>query len=1109
RAIERRTYSHELRTNAFTDIEAFFDYLKAHQPQVWNTVQDYPDGLKEAAFFAANRNFGWFNVIMHHAHENHQGGTIPTPELLRRFAETGKGKKSVFQIEAIGEYQIEQDSSKGQIEELMYGLLPKRIGAQISQQEATTLLEKRATGRHLFTGVVEVKSPEPHRITTQFVKSNFENEGGSVMVLPGESRFDLRVVMDSLKSYSTISLEGDQREHLLICESLAEFTAQLEGLSPYGAQANQIAPILHGMLIDSSNLVKDGDEPIRYLAPAFSFLSRFHRLNRVRIGEDGYLTESSKNTKLEEAFRDLQKDSQRWPLVLLQGIANEIERDNAPVVSERINGCKLPAIAFKSSVEDFDLAGDESIVALYGTEGSLEQIDQDLNHLAGKRPAEPVLLVLERDEQQVREEQIRERLSRTVPKMASRVVIVNLTKYLAENLARFGLLEDAFSKNDLKTSQFHAALARARDRICELVSNWHVEVLEREGLLLAPLFYGSKVGDDQLAIFARGYGAMLGGMAYQDVCQEGAVFDKQGRDEFKKLVERQVDPSARFKDEHGNAPLLSLISKPGAEEIAELPRQLLALVRHARVSTSIRSLEKQFFFQRPRKKDVAIKPSDIVRHLVGILVHLGLLEKDDDKVSRVSKNSLESRIDGASSWIDGQFEQGANQIKKIHSDEGQKLVDLKGKEARQSLKDVRKSLDSLHLDFVNKAWADLNRESGDEMPVFESQMRAALGVIAKAKRTLEQVYDPDRFSTFPYTPDTLHEFQQLQGTSEYPLWKRLKVLGGFYRELDAERNELLKQIKDIRADVDARIPDLADGPDAGRPALPTQALKMPLEMLEQELDFDSLRPNKTIAVGGSSISIRSLGYKIVDGKYAEARDRLMEIKAELNDPGKLVKNFMGCLESWENLKQRVKVVKDGLKAQEVFYADAPDDVKTRTGLKALLTKVDDLDDEVNAGGIRQRVDEADAAGAPNERLVEKLIQHLRELDDAPRVYQEKIEELEGQTVPVLTELYQQRNSDLIRAYSHICRRKGDAIPAWPEKKKNSYAATEAQFDDLVSTMRSGGESFFAQTKDTSFDDYINLLKMQEASEHIDWQSDEFRHHRDNLLELNLLELRLI
>ena len=49
-AIRRRTSWHELNTNSFNDVEAFFRYLRDHRPLVASSISTYPEGLKRLLF---------------------------------------------------------------------------------------------------------------------------------------------------------------------------------------------------------------------------------------------------------------------------------------------------------------------------------------------------------------------------------------------------------------------------------------------------------------------------------------------------------------------------------------------------------------------------------------------------------------------------------------------------------------------------------------------------------------------------------------------------------------------------------------------------------------------------------------------------------------------------------------------------------------------------------------------------------------------------------------------------------------------------------------------------------------------------------------------------
>jgi hypothetical protein len=1103
RAIERRTQRHELRTNAFTDVEAFFDYLRQHRQPVWDAIKNYPPGLKEAAFFAANRNFGWFNVIMHDVHNNKPGENVPVHELMRRFATTGQGQDVVFDSVRISEYNLKQDGDQGLVEEFMYGLLPKAIGTAIDLPKSERLLDKRdSSDKALFTRVLEINPPEAHRITSQFTRSGFENEREAIMVLPGESRFDLKLILESLRAYSAIALPVERRDHLLVCETLAEFTAQMKALSPYAEQAEHFSPILHGLLTDPACQVPIGGAPTTYIGPSFQFLSRFHRLNRVRVAEEGYLTESRKNTVLQEAFHDLSKDRDRSARVLLSGIANVIEQDEAPVGHQEVSGCKLPVIDFKTSLENFNLGHEGQMLLVHGIRAATGDIEETLNHLAGERPAEPVMLILQDEEDRAKE--LQDHLARVSPKMAPRVIIVSLTSYLAETLSRFGLLGDAFSPADMKTGHFNAGLARARDVLKEAVGNWRRGVLDKQGLILSPLFYGTKVSEDQIEIFARGYAAMVNGTTYQDVCQTGiGPFNEKERDEFRKLVDRQVDPNVSAKKDHGALPQLRLITKPGAEEIAEIPRALVALIqRCSRSGVALSSLEKDFFFEFPA--GLNIKRADIIRHAVHFLKCLGLVEQDQNTIRQVSKPVLEKQIEGARHWLENRFEQAAGRIRVIHLEEGDNLVDLRAKEAKHWLKDAENRLGDLSLDFIGKDWKFLNKENGDIF-VYDEKLRMALGVITQVTGALSKVYDPDRDNAFTYVPEAIHEFQQLQAGATYPLWKRIKILEGFYKDIDHRRKGLLARITAIRNDVDTRVPELADG----KKAFPTQAISMPLELFSKELDFSADHPNRTITVGGSTLGIKSLGFKLHDKKYVEATERLDEIEADLSQPGRIVSNFLVCLETWNNLRDETSKVQIQVSKAQAFYSDAPDQIRHKAGLRLLTREIEDLDDALNKGGIRQGVDEADTAGAQATDLVKVLEQDLNKLSPKPPLILEKAVALMQQVLPVLTERYQQENQDLLRAASSIRRVQGKQIPSWPDQMGDTYAATEAKFAALVAELRADGEAIFKGLNGTRFDDYIHLLKAQAENQPIDWQDDAHVVHMNNLQRLKLLELRLV
>ncbi|MBW2000699.1 MAG: hypothetical protein JRJ29_22400, partial [Deltaproteobacteria bacterium] len=418
-AIERRTGWHELTSNSFADVEAFFQYLQSRPEDAAQAIAQYPKGLKEAAFFAANRNFGWFNVIMHYAHQNHRGGTVEAADLLHMFAqESARGHgKSVFNLDTISEYRIPKDEDYTDIVRAMFRLLPRAIGPEeeVTPERAEILLAKRDQGgekRPLFVRVREISPPQKHRMLAHMTKHGFVNRTGTELMLPGEASFDLQPVIDSLHAYSVIALPPERREHLLICEDEREFTDQVKGLSPYPEQADQFAPYLHGLLMDPDYQVKDSDGRSRlFIGPAFSFLLEFNTLSRIRRAEEGYLRDRAKNTRLEEAFHNVEKDASARVQMLLRGIGNTWDMERAPVSIEVLPELKLPSGRMVSAGSPLQLGKDKQSILIYGAEATEADLEHDLTLLA-KKPT-PIILVLEDQDQRV--EDLRRRINRNIP----------------------------------------------------------------------------------------------------------------------------------------------------------------------------------------------------------------------------------------------------------------------------------------------------------------------------------------------------------------------------------------------------------------------------------------------------------------------------------------------------------------------------------------------------------------------------------------------------------------------------------------------------------------------------------------------------------------------
>ncbi len=1121
RAIERRTGWHELTTNTFDDVNAFFSYLERFRPRVAAAVATYPEGLKEAAFFAANRNFGWFNVIMHHAHENHRDGTVSTPELLKKFAEssTKGGRDSVFDTAALGPTRVEQDEDYDAVVRTVYSLLPREIGAEVGIERATAdrFLAKLDHGhsRPLFTRVLEIEPPAKHRIMAHMVASGFRNTHGTELVLMGEVRFDLELVLSGLDAYS-IGLPEERRGHWLICADEIEFTHQLAGLSPYPEQAQQFAPYLHGLLLDPAYRVKGAVGSDRaFVAPAFSFLRDFNRLNKTRLDDQGYLRDGNKNTRLEEAFLEIEKQPEERARCLLQGLANAWEADAAPASMTWLKSeMSLPAARWAPSAGPLDLAAHGRATILYATGATDAELETDLRHLAsrcGREGAEPIVVILQ--EQPDRATDLADRLPRLNPSLAPLVVVHNLVRRAADDLIHLGLLGEVFDAMDLRTGHFHAVVGRAREHFKQALDRWGIESLERQGMLLRPLFYGTKVSDADVRLFARGYVALQAGRSLHEITQPtSGVFDNDGeRDRFKKVLAKHVDPGPKFRRTGGfSAPQEVLIEAEGGDFDARVARAFVTFMqRCGDVPKTRADLERWFLFDvRGEKREPLQHPRAVIHAWAQFLEAIGLLHERSNKLGCVSRHELESRRAGASAWLEGAFQSTAARIDRIDRAAGAHLTGVDAKSAAHKLKDAQKKLSSLDLGYLRRSWDELNRETGDDIPLFEQKLRTTLDTVRGVREDIHWVYDPADLATFSYNVDALQHFEANEGSPSFPLWRRVEVLRGFYDQLDEGRKQLLRQIATALADVESRVPEIEKGPETGQQAFPTQPLTLLLDMYEQELDFDADHPNKTVAALGTTLGVSTIGYKLVSGKYVEVLDRLDAIRAELLGGGKLVDTFNTALERFLALREETEEARQRLAALEAFLADAPEDIASGVGLAGLRSNVGDLHEVFFRGKIRQKTDDREFERHKVTTLLPRLVEDLDGQADRPRQTREAIDSTRQSLLPSLTVRYQDEHRARLNALYRIRRVQGQSVPNWPDQPAATWGATVEEFEAVVDGIANEGEAFFRGESGTTFAIFVAFCEMDLDQRPIDWNAPENQRHVQVLMKKDLLRLEL-
>lgn len=1101
KALQRRTGFWELQSNSFADVEQYFQYLKDYRPDIFRVVRNYPNGLKEAAFFAANRNFGWFNVIMYYCHNNFRDGSVPVPDLLKMFAkDDSRASRSVFDIEAVSDFNIPAGPNKPQMLNLIYGQLPAKVGdSWLSRELAQSLLLEKhyGTNQALFASLVEVLCPPEHEIMQHMVRSGLRNESGNILILPGEARFDLGEVLASLRSYS-IGLPEKDRDHLLVFTSIEEFIEQIRGLTPYEQQAQFIAGPLHRLLVEEGYRVREGMEDREYIAPSFSFMLRFNLLNKRTKAETGYLKDDNKNRTLEEEYNKVCQDGKKRIAYLLRGMAQVWE----DAVVEGTSDSELTAqnFAFTTNREPLDLGAKGEVTMLYISDVEEADLQRDLTRVA-RKAAHPVIVVVEGMAE--KEKELIAWIAHNAKELSPFVTIKNVTGFQSEILIRFGLMgTKAYGPSDLRTSYFNGGISILRQHLYQLLesqdNSWRMR-LEIEGLIIRPVFFRKNSGDE-LKLLAKGYSHAIGGRSYTALLQEADTsLNPDQKEDFKRAVKNHVQLPAKYEGFRR----MILFGDESAYYAVQVPRCLITLLhRFGDLGRTVADLETRFMYDKP----VDFKPAEVLRQAIEFLVALGLLVPEGNgRYRRVTVKGLKDEVQTASAWLENDFKLKTAVVKNVSEQLAANLREVLAIDGKSKLKAMRTDLNSLNLEFLTWDSEKLQTADSDGRPGYETSFARAVNGISRAKETISRVYDAEDARNFSYSSDLLPSFEVESGQPGYPLWKKVFVLHGFCSGLIERRTELTAVIDRYISENDDRVP----AEDTGQKAFPTQVLSIPLKQLKQELHFYASNMEANITGAASTAQTNTLGFRVALGKYHEACKRLEEIKLELTGPNKLPVRYFACLDKWEKLISQVKAAEEDLYKWERFFADAMEDVKRQFGIPVLMDDLSRMREEIVNGGIRQGTDDRESAGTPAFNLIDGLEQDLKEVEERPMKLTQVMGSLKDSILQTLQKKYQDDYKALLSAYNRLLLAQKKDPRAFPDKLAKTYRETVTTFDKIVADAETMGTGFFSGQSEISWADFVALCDVVVSGADVDWNANPYAEYVHFLQKKGLLRLQLI
>jgi DNA-binding protein YbaB len=95
-------------------------------------------------------------------------------------------------------------------------------------------------------------------------------------------------------------------------------------------------------------------------------------------------------------------------------------------------------------------------------------------------------------------------------------------------------------------------------------------------------------------------------------------------------------------------------------------------------------------------------------------------------------------------------------------------------------------------------------------------------------------------------------------------------------------------------------------------------------------------------MGSTALGVQTVGFKLSTLKYQEVLQRLDQISAELNSPGKLVSIFLESLKEWETVRVDAQVLSSRFETTLQFFADADTNTKIRFQLRELEDEMSEV-----------------------------------------------------------------------------------------------------------------------------------------------------------------------
>lgn len=1078
----RRANSVILEPNQVTDVQRYVEHIRTDVTSV-----DYPLGTLAGAFLAANRNFGWLNVLMaavHEAYMRHREADekVQAWELLREFAKTHGSARHIFNDTAvlplIGNVE---GVSKKDVERLIYGQLPVPVSgpspAALTTAMADALLKHQVAGRGpAFAELIQVHIDE-RGLANELTKPEVgfkAREGQTDTYFTPTCEISVVGLLEALRAFSVTIADGNAGEagDFVIYGDLEQWSEQLAALYPREG-IEFAAEALHRIFRRPEYAV-DG---ARFVGMSFRLWREFNKL-LVREAESVRFFKDGKNEQeLEQHLREVSQTRQKRATAVCHGLAKLLDEQ----LTETRQASGLSDIAHQivtsqfvsPSLDGLRVTPDGRVTIVY-CQDEQRTVDR-LKSFIGLEPVHPILVLFPASADVAAFEE----LVGAMPALKRCVITRRLVSQEEEFYLKYSSLGSAVERTARLSNYGYGLKGSYIKAWDDLTRSWANDV-RRSGYLVTPVW--SRARNTFAADFAKGYRHMLALNCSLDASHKdhGGPLDDVEFENSRQGAKKNVDPPAAWK--YGD--LLGVLTTDGTN-LPRVPRCFFALLQELRTQSSVAKLAKRFYFAVP---DTEMKAAQQLEQILELLVGVGVVQKVGDLYRAVDSNILEARRQSASSWLKNQCKPAIKALEDLFPTQAGILMSATYPAAGGRLSEAETRLGQ--IDFGHLTTSDLDSLSED---AFRKLVRDISDVEAQIASVCPLDIGEQTHQPFDCSPARIIAFETR--FSDLSLWEKVSFLTWLKKTFFGARDEMILEIDDLLADATGL--ETAEGEP-----FPVAPLTLPLKAIKSELENAVKGPVAGTQTRMATIRVAEytllVDQYLVDSKFDSAWKRLDALRSLISKerPQSFFARFKKLHDQWLSAVRDFKEAEKGWDELGAFLADAPAPVTDSLGtLKGTVKKFAGL----VRGGLKLQIqnqsdelDEADLIGA----LATEVEAAAGKLGGLEAEVRERFEGLQRQLRQII-------RGDELRALNRVLRAKGRPVADEPSPVA-TYGKTKAAYEAFNGEVRSQGQGFFENGgKKTHWSLWVDICGGLEAGT---YDEDQHPDHGDAIREIKEMKL---